>query len=76
VSGTTSWGRRSTAPGSPRLALKLWPLLAPLTVGGLSPAVFGVLQRAAAETGRAVLAAPAPGATNVGFKVQSLVPGA
>ena len=30
-------------PDAPRLAVKPRPLLGPLTVGGLSPAVFGVL---------------------------------
>jgi hypothetical protein len=70
-------GEPVTPPASaPRLAVRPRPLLAPLTVGGLSPAVFGVLQRAAARAGRVVLAAPTPGATTVGFPVQSLVPGA
>ncbi|MBV9607084.1 MAG: hypothetical protein JO027_18365 [Solirubrobacterales bacterium] len=61
---------------APRLAVKPRPLLGPLTVGGLSPALFGVLQRAAAKVGRVVLAAPTSGATVVNFPVQSLVPGA
>ncbi len=66
----------SPPSSAPRLAGRPRPLLAPLTVGGLSPAVFGVLQRAAAQAGRVVLAAPALGATRVDFPVQSLVPGA
>jgi hypothetical protein len=66
----------SPPSAAPRLAAKPRPLLGPLTVGGLSPAVFGVLQRAAARAGRIVLAAPGPGATTVGFPVQALVPGA
>jgi hypothetical protein len=70
-------GEPVTPPASaPRLAVKPRPLAAPLTVGGLSPAVFDVLQRAAAQAGRVVLAAPTPGATTLGFPVQSLVPGA
>jgi hypothetical protein len=70
-------GEPVTPPGSaPRLAVKPRPLLGPLTVGGLSPAVFGVLQRAAAQAGRVVLAAPTPGASTLGFPVQPLVPGA
>jgi hypothetical protein len=70
-------GEPVTPPASaPRLAVKPRPLLGPLTVGGLSPAVFGVLQRAASRAGRVVLAGPAPGATALGFPVQSLVPGA
>jgi hypothetical protein len=70
-------GAPVTPPASaPRLASKPHPLLGPLTVGGLSPAVFGVLQRAAAQAGRVVIAAPSPGATALAFPVQSLVPGA
>jgi hypothetical protein len=61
---------------APRLAVKPRPLLGPLTVGGLSPAVFGVLERAAAQAGRVVLAAPTPAADPFGFPVQPLVPGA
>src|SRR5690242_5422454 len=70
-------GEPVTPPASaPRLAVKSRPLLAPLTVGGLSPAVFGVLERAATEAGRVVLAAPTPGASTLAFPVQPLVPGA
>lgn len=61
---------------APRVAVKPRPLAGPLTVGGLSPAVFGVLKRAAAQAGRVVLAAPTPGANTLGFPVQTLVPGA
>jgi hypothetical protein len=61
-------------PDAPRLAARPRPLLAPLTVGGLSPAVFGLLQRAGARAGRLVLAAPAD--QPVSFPVQRLVPGA
>ena len=68
---------------APRLAVKPQPLAGPLTVGGLAPSVFGLLQRAAARAGRVVFdvpadgeASPSSGATNVGFPVQQLVPGA
>jgi hypothetical protein len=62
-------------PDAPRLAAQPTPLLAPLTVGGLSPAVFGLVQRAGERAGRLILAAPSGGqATN--FPVQPLVPGA
>ncbi len=70
-------GEPVTPPAdAPRLAVKPRPLVSPLTVGGLSPAVFGVLKRAATQAGRVVLAAPTPGAGTLGFPVQSLVPGA
>ena len=61
-------------PDAPRLAARPRPLLGPLTVGGLSPAVFGLLQRAGARAGRLVLAAPA--GQPAAFGVQPLVPGA
>jgi hypothetical protein len=61
---------------APRLGVRATPLLGPLTVGGLAPSVFGLLQRAAARAGRVVLAAPTPTGTAVGFPVQTLVPGA
>lgn len=61
---------------APRLAVEPKPLLAPLSVGGLSPAVFAVLQRAGAAAGRAVVAVPARAGTTAGFPVQTLVPGA
>ena len=61
-------GEPVTPPAAaPRLAVRPRPLLGPLTVGGLSPAVFGVLQRAASQAGRVVLAAPTPGATTLGW---------
>lgn len=70
-------------PSAPRLAVRPTPLLAPLTVSGLSPAVFGVLERAGQRAGRPVLDASAltadaspPTATATGFPVQTLVPGA
>jgi hypothetical protein len=70
-------GEPVTPPSSaPRLAVRPTPRLAPLTVGGLSPAVFAVLQRASAQAGRVVTAAPTKGGTTVGFPVQTLVPGA
>src|SRR5205085_6265558 len=50
------------------------PLRGPLSVGGLSPAVMNLLQRAADRAGRAVMSAPA--APETSFPVQSLVPGA
>ena len=62
-------------PDLPRLAVKPRPLLAPLTVGGLSPAVFGLVQRAGERDGRLILASPAGGQTT-NFPVQPLVPGA
>jgi hypothetical protein len=61
---------------APRLGVRATPLLGPLTVGGLAPSVFGLLQRAAVRAGRVVLAAPTPTGTAVGFPVQTLVPGA
>jgi hypothetical protein len=60
---------------APKLTERTRPLLGPLTVGGLSPAVFGVVQRAAAQAGRLVLAAP-PADQSPSFPVQQLVPGA
>jgi hypothetical protein len=64
-------------PGdAPRLALRPRPLLAPLTVGGLSPAVFGLVQRAGERAGRMILAAPTGRGQVTNFPVQSLVPGA
>ena len=63
-------------PDLPRLAVKPTPLLAPLTVGGLSPAVFDLVQRAGERAGRLILAAPAGGSQATNFPVQPLVPGA
>jgi hypothetical protein len=62
---------------APRLAVKSQPLTGPLTVGGLAPAVFAIVQRAAERAGRVLLAAPTPsGTTATNFPVQQLVPGA
>jgi len=63
-------------PDAPRLAAKTRPLLGPLTVGGLSPAVFGVLQRAGKQAGRLILASPIGGGQVTNFPVQPLIPGA
>jgi hypothetical protein len=63
-------------PDTPELAVKARPLVAPLTVGGLSPAVFGLVQRAAARAGRLVVAAPTGGDQVTNFPVQPLIPGA
>ncbi len=63
-------------PDLPRLAAKTTPLLAPLTVGGLSPSVFGLVQRAAARAGRLVVAAPTGAGQVTNFPVQPLIPGA
>jgi len=63
-------------PDTPRLAVKPTPLLAPLTVGGLSPAVFGLVQRAGERAGRLILDAPTGGGQVTNFPVQPLVPGA
>jgi hypothetical protein len=60
--------------GAPRLSLRAKPLLAPLTVSGLSPATLSLLQRAGRRAGRTVLAAPA--ANPPAFGPQALVPGA
>lgn len=59
---------------APRLRVRARPLLGPLTIGGLSPALLSVVQRAALRAGRSVLAAPPSPFT--GFPVQPLVPGA
>jgi hypothetical protein len=60
---------------APRLEAKTRPLLGPLTVGGLSPAVFNLVEQAGARAGRLVLAAP-PADQSPAFPVQQLVPGA
>ena len=59
---------------APRLRVRTYPLLGPLTIGGLSPSLLGVVQRAGLEAGRTVLAAPS--GSMVAFGVQPLVPGA
>ena len=61
--------------GAPRLTARTRSLDGPLTVGGLSPALLAVLQRAGKRAGRTVLASP-PSATPAEFPVQDLVPGA
>jgi hypothetical protein len=60
---------------APKLTANTRPLLGPLIVGGLSPAVFNLVKDAAARTGRLVLAAP-PEDESPTFPVQQLVPGA
>jgi hypothetical protein len=68
-------GERVKPPSSaPRLSVRSRPLLGPLTVGGLSPALLALLQRAGERVGRTVVAAPAGSTTS--FGVQPLVPGA
>jgi hypothetical protein len=57
-----------------RLAVRTRPLLGPLSVGGLSPGLFHVLQAAGEKAGRTILDAPAGSASS--FPVQQLVPGA
>jgi hypothetical protein len=57
-----------------RLTVRAHPLLGPLSVGGLSPGMLSVLQRAGARAGRTILSAPA--AVSTSFPVQPLVPGA
>jgi hypothetical protein len=63
-------------PDTPRLAAKPTPLQAPLTIGGLSPSVFGLVQRAGERAGRMILAAPIGASQVTSFPVQPLVPGA
>ena len=60
---------------APRLTVPSRPLLGPLTVGGLSPSLTTVLERAGRRAGRAIISAPPSGGT-ASFPVQSLVPGA
>jgi hypothetical protein len=60
---------------APRLTARTRPLLGPFTVGGLSPALLGVLQQAGRRAGREVIAAP-PSPGTADFPVQDLVPGA
>jgi hypothetical protein len=68
-------GEPVTPPSSaPRLAVRTTPLLGPLTVGGLSPAILGLLEQAGRRVGRVVLAAQT--GPFAGFPVQPLVPGA
>jgi hypothetical protein len=71
-------GARPTTPASatraPRLAKQAKPLAGPLTVGGVSTRTRQLLSKAAARSGRTVLAAP-PGPAG-GYAPQQLVPGA
>ncbi len=60
--------------GAPRLSIRGRPLLGPLMVGGLSPALATLVVRAGQRAGRTVLATPASAA--IDFPAQSLVPGA
>jgi hypothetical protein len=60
--------------GAPRLAVRAHPLLGPLTVSGLSPALLHALQVAGERVGRQVVAAPAAPFTS--FPLQPLVAGA
>jgi hypothetical protein len=61
---------------APRLRLPSTPLLGPLTVGGLSPALLRLFQDAARKAGRTVIAAPTGAGSPTSFPVQPLVPGA
>jgi hypothetical protein len=68
-------GEPVTPPSSaPRFTGRVRPLLGPLTVGGLSPSLLHVLQKAGEAAGRTILVAPADAASS--FPVQALVPGA
>ena len=68
-------GEPVTPPSSaPRLEARVRPLLGPLMIGGLSPSLLHILQKAGQTAGRTILAAPAGAAAS--FPVQPLVPGA
>jgi hypothetical protein len=58
----------------PRFTARTHPLLGPLTVGGLSPALLDLVERAGKLAGREVAAAPSASAPD--YPVQPLVPGA
>jgi hypothetical protein len=60
---------------APRLNLPATPLQGPLTVGGVSPSVLHLVQKAGQRTGRTVIAAPSSGAL-ASYPAQPLVPGA
>ncbi len=60
--------------GTKRLHLPAHELTTPLTISGLAPSLFGVVQQAESRAGRTVLEAPAGGGPT--FPVQPLVPGA
>jgi hypothetical protein len=59
---------------APRLTVRTRPLVGPLTVSGLSPALAALVERAGAQAGRAVATAPVGGPPS--YPVQPLVPGA
>ncbi|MGO9903978.1 MAG: hypothetical protein ACLP0J_30900 [Solirubrobacteraceae bacterium] len=59
---------------APLLRARARPLLGPLTVSGLSPALLNVLQQAGARAGRQIV--DAPGGPVLNFSVQPLIPGA
>ncbi|HET7047727.1 MAG TPA: hypothetical protein VFI54_05605 [Solirubrobacteraceae bacterium] len=68
-------GEPVTPPSSaPRLEARVRPLLGPLMIGGLSPSLLHLVQKAGQLAGRTILAAPAGAAAS--FPIQSLVPGA
>lgn len=58
----------------PQFKARTRPLSGPLMVGGLSPALLAVLERAGRRAGRTVLSTPAQGSP--AFPPQQLVPGA
>ena len=64
----------SPPSSAPRMTIRGRPLVAPLTVGGLSPALQTLVARAGQRTGRTILAAPS--GSSLSFPVQQLVPGA
>jgi hypothetical protein len=60
---------------APHTDFKTRPLLGPLTIGGLSPSLLAIVQKAGRRAGRQVVAAPDSGYIP-SFPVQQLVPGA
>jgi hypothetical protein len=71
----TMLGEPVLPPASaPALRAKTRLVLGPLTVGGLSPSLLSLVQRAGERAGRTVTAEPGDGALD--FPVQQLVPGA
>jgi hypothetical protein len=71
----TMLGQPVLPPSSaPRLAVTTRPLVGPLTVSGLSPALAALLAQAGRQAGRDV--APAPVGGPPSYPVQPLVPGA
>ncbi len=65
----------SPPSSAPRLSIRGRPLLAPLTVGGLSPALQALVAQAGRRTGRTIVTAGASSAA-LSFPVQPLIPGA